>query len=75
MEGFAENEIGFDEEGVGCGSDVEIGFESSFRGNDGGVDGMAWEEFLYVLGNLAVEEAEAIGAGEAQKGTGAGEPS
>jgi hypothetical protein len=36
---------------------------------------MAWEEFLYVLGNLAVEEAEAIGAGEAQKGTGAGKPS
>jgi hypothetical protein len=75
VEGFAENEIGFDEEGVGCGSDLEIGFESSFGGNDGGVDRMAWEEFLYVLGNLAVEEAEAVGAGEAEEGTGAGEPS
>ena len=74
MEGFAENEIGFDEEGVGCGGDVEIGFESSFGGNDGGADGMAWEDFLYVLGNLAVEEAEAIGAGEAQKGAGARDP-
>ena len=36
---------------------------------------MAWEDFLYVLGNLAVEEAEAVGAGEAEEGTGAGEPS
>ena len=54
---------------------MEIGFESSFGGNDGGADGMAWEDFLYVLGNLAVEEAEAVGAGEAEEGTGAGEPS
>ena len=75
VEGFAENEIGFDEEGVGCGGDVEIGFESAFGGNDGGADGMAWEEFLYVLGNLAVEEAEAVGASEAEEGTGAREPS
>ena len=75
MEGFAENEIGFDEEGVGCGGDVEIGFESSFGGNDGGADGMAWEDFLYVLGNLAVEESESVGAGEAQEGAGAWEPS
>ena len=74
MKGFAENEIGFDEEGVGCGSDMEIGFKSPFRGNDGGADRMAWEKFLYVLGDLAVEEAEAIGADEAQKGTGAREP-
>ena len=75
MKGFAENEIGFDEEGVGCGGDVEIGFESSFGGNDGGADGMAWEDFLYVLGNLAVEEAEAVGANEAEEGTGPWEPS
>ena len=53
---------------------MEIGLESSFRGDDGGADGMAWEKFLYVLGDLAVEEAEAIGADEAQKGTGAREP-
>ena len=74
MKGFAENEIGFDEEGVGCGGDVEIGFESSFGRNDGGADGMTWEDFPYILGDLAVEEAEAIGAGEAQKGAGAREP-
>ena len=54
---------------------MEIGFESSFGGNDGGADGMAWEDFLYVLGNLAVEEAEAVGASEAEEGTGAWEPS
>jgi hypothetical protein len=35
---------------------------------------MAWEKFLYVLGDLAVEEAEAIGAGEAEESAGAGEP-
>ena len=75
MEGLAEGEIGFDEEGVGGGGDVEIGFESSFGRNDGGADRIAWEDFFYVLGNLAVEEAEAIGAGEPQKGTGAREPS
>ena len=74
MKGLAEGEIGFDEKGVGCGGDVEIGFESSFGGNDGGADRIAWEEFPYVLGDLAVEEAEAIGAGEAQKGAGAREP-
>jgi hypothetical protein len=74
VEGLAEGEIGFDEEGVGCGGDVEIGFESSFGGDDGGADGIAWEEFLYVLGNLAVEEAEAVGASEAEEGTGPGEP-
>jgi len=74
VEGLAEGEIGFDEEGVGCGGDMEIGFESSFGRNDGGADGMAWEEFLYVLGNLAVEEAEAVGASEAEEGTGPWEP-
>ena len=74
MEGLAEGEIGFDEEGVGCGGDVEIGLESSFRGDDGGADGMAWEKFLYVLGDLAVEESEAVGAGEAEESAGAGEP-
>ena len=35
VEGLAEGEIGFDEEGVGGGGDVEIGFESAFGGNDG----------------------------------------
>jgi len=53
---------------------VEIGFESSFGGNNGGADGMAWEEFLYVLGNLAVEEAEAVGAGEAEESAGPWKP-
>jgi len=27
---------------------------------------MAWKEFLYVLSDLAVEEAEAVGAREAE---------
>ena len=53
---------------------MEIGFESSFGRNDGGADRMAWEEFLYVLGNLAVEEAEAVGSGEAEESAGPGEP-
>ena len=53
---------------------MEIGFESSFGRNDGGAHGMAWEEFLYVLGNLAVEEAEAVGSGEAEESAGPGEP-
>ena len=31
---------------------------------------MAWREFLYVLSDLAVEEAEAVGAGQAEEGAG-----
>jgi hypothetical protein len=54
VEGLAEDEIGFDEKGIGCGGDMEIGFESAFGSDDGGTDGVAWEKFLYVLGNLAV---------------------
>ena len=33
---------------------------------------MAWREFLYVLSDLAVEEAKAVGAREAEEGAGAG---
>ena len=35
---------------------------------------MAWREFLYVLSDLAVEEAKAVGAREAEEGAGAGHP-
>jgi tRNA(adenine34) deaminase len=35
---------------------------------------MAWREFLYVLSDLAVEEPEAVGAGQAEESSGAGKP-
>jgi len=35
---------------------------------------MAWREFLYVLSDLAVEEAKAVGARQAEESAGAGHP-
>ncbi len=53
---------------------MEIGLESALSGGNGGADGLSWQEFFQVLGNLAVEEAEAIGTGEAEKGAGPRKP-
>ena len=35
---------------------------------------MAWREFLYVLSDLAVEEAKAVGARQVEESAGAGHP-
>ena len=73
-EWFAQHPIGFQEEGFGGGRDPEICFESSFGGDDGGTDGMSGKEFFEVLGDLPVEEADAVLPCEAEKRAGTGEP-
>jgi len=40
-EGIAKREVGFNEEGVGGGGDVEIGLKSTFGGDNGGANGGA----------------------------------
>ena len=73
-EWFAQHPIGFQKEGFGGGRDPEICFESSFGGDDGGTDGMSGKEFFQVLGDLSVEEADAVLPYEAEKRAGTGEP-
>jgi len=53
---------------------MEIGLEPAFGGGDGGSDGVAGREFLEVLGDLSVEEAEAIGTRQTEEGARAGRP-
>jgi hypothetical protein len=38
---FTKREVGFNEEGVGGGGDVEFGLKSTFGGNNGGANGEA----------------------------------
>jgi hypothetical protein len=38
---FTKREVGFNEEGVGGGGDVEIGLKSTFGGDNGGANGGA----------------------------------
>ena len=44
---------------------MEVGFESAFRGDDGGTDCLAGRKFLKILGDLAVQEAESVTARDA----------
>ena len=53
---------------------MEVGLEPAFGGGDGRSDGVAWREFLEVLGDLSVEEAEAIGTRQTEEGSRAGHP-
>ena len=73
-DGFVEGEISFEQKRVGRGGNVEIGFESAFRGDDGGANCLAWEKFLQILGDLAVEEAKSVYARDAEEGAGARNP-
>ena len=45
-DGVVEGEISFEQKRVGHGGDVEIRFESSFGGDDGGADCLAGRKFL-----------------------------
>jgi hypothetical protein len=65
-DGFVEGEISFKQKRISCGRDVEIRFESAFRGDDGGADCLAGRKFLQILGDLAVEEAKSILARDAE---------
>jgi hypothetical protein len=53
---------------------VEVGFESAFRGDDGGTDCLAGRKFLQILSDLAVEEAKSVYARDAEEGAGARNP-
>jgi len=73
-EGFAEGGIRFDPEGIGGGTNPAVGLQFSFAGDDGGTNGLAGRKFFQVLGDLAVEEADPVLAGELEQGAGAGHP-
>jgi FKBP-type peptidyl-prolyl cis-trans isomerase 2 len=73
-DGFVEGEISFEEKRVGREGDVEIGFESAFGGDNGRANCLAGRKFLKILGDLAVEEAESVGARDAEEGAGARNP-
>jgi hypothetical protein len=74
-DGFVEGEISFEQKRVGRGGNVEIGFESAFRGDDGGADCLAGRKFFKILGDLAVQEAESVSARDAEEGAGSRNPS
>jgi hypothetical protein len=73
-DGFVEGEISFEQKRVGRGGNVEIGFESAFRGDDSGADCLAGRKFFKILGDLAVEEAESVSACDAEEGARARNP-
>lgn len=73
-ERFAQGGVGLDEQGIGCGSDADIGIEPALGGDDGGADGVTGLEFFEILGDLTVEEADAVGTAQAKECAGAGEP-
>jgi len=73
-DGFVEGEISFEQKRVGRGGNVEIGFESAFRGDDGGADCLAGRKFFKILGDLAVQEAESVSARDAEESARARNP-
>jgi len=73
-DGLVECKISFKQKRVGCGGNVEIGFQSAFRGDDGGANCVARKKFFQILGDLAVEEAESVSACDAEEGARARNP-
>ena len=73
-DGLVEGEISFEQKKVRRGGNVEIGFESAFRGDDGGANCLAWRKFLQILGDLAVEEAKSVYARDAEESARARNP-
>jgi len=73
-DGFVEGEISFEQKRVGRGGNVEIGFESAFRGDDSGADCLAGRKFFKILGDLAVQEAESVSARDAEESARARNP-
>ena len=53
---------------------MEIGFESAFGGDNSRANCLAGRKFLKILGDLAIEEAESVGARDAEEGPGARNP-
>ena len=73
-QGVAEGRVGFDPEGIGSGSDPAIGLQPALGGDHGRTGGLAGLEFFQVLGDLAVQEADAVLAAEFEQGSGPGHP-
>ena len=73
-EGFAKGAIRFNPESFGGGPDPAVGLQFSFCGNDRGADGLARCKFFQILGDLAVEEADPVLAGEFEEGAGSRHP-
>ena len=73
-ERFAKGGIGFDPEGAGGGAYLTIGFQPPLGGDDGGPKGLIGLEFLQVLRDLAVQEAEAVLPGQFEQGAQAWHP-
>ena len=69
--GDGGGEAGFkiEQEFLGQAGDVEVGLHFAFEGGEGGVAALAGGEFFDVVGHLAVEEAGAVGADEAEAAT------
>jgi len=73
-EGFAEGRIRLDPEGIGGGTNPAVGLQFALGGDDGGTNGLAGRKFFQILGDLAIEEADPVLAGELEQGAGAGHP-
>ena len=68
-DGSGEAGLEIDEQFVGEAEDVEVALHLAFGGDEGGVAALAWAERVDVIGDLAVKEADTIGAGQAETGT------
>ena len=69
-EGFAQFGLGVDEEGSRFGRDEDVAAETALGGGDAGRDGIGGGKARDIRGDLAVEIADAISAGEAEFGAG-----
>jgi hypothetical protein len=65
---FGEAGLEIEQQFIGEAEDVQVALHFAFGGGDGGVATFAGAEFFDVVGDLAVEEAGAVGADEAKAG-------
>ena len=73
-EGCTQRGVGFNPQSFGGGRDPAVGLQLAFGRDHGGPDSLAGRKFFQILGDLAVEEAYPVLAGESQEGAGAGQP-
>jgi hypothetical protein len=63
--GFGKAWFEIQEEFLGEAIDIEVALHFAFCGDEGGVGAIAVSKAFYVVRDLAVEEADAVGTGEA----------
>lgn len=68
-EGVTERGIGFHPKGILGGADAAVGLETAFGGNHRSPNSLAGLKFFKILGDLAVEKADSVRAGEFEQGT------